>query len=98
MSKTLTKLVIAENISQELGLPLRVISEVICDIIEHICQSLIDEQEVKIARFGTFKCMIKGQRVGRNPKTGVEVVISSRKVVVFRASCVLKDAVKMSGG
>jgi integration host factor subunit alpha len=53
---------------------------------------------VKISSFGSFFVRAKGQRIGRNPKTGEEVPINPRKVLVFRASHVLKDKVNAGTG
>jgi integration host factor subunit alpha len=62
-------------------------------IIEHVCQSLIDGENVKISGFGTFVLRDKGERIGRNPKTGVEVPITPRRVLTFRASQMMKQRI-----
>ena len=62
-------------------------------IIAHICDALEDGENVKISGFGTFLLRDKGERIGRNPKTGVEVPITPRRVLTFRASQMLKDRV-----
>ena len=58
---------------------------------------LVKGENVKISSFGSFAIREKGERIGRNPKTGVEVPILPRKVLVFRASHVLKDAINNGG-
>ena len=58
-----------------------------------ITDSLAQGETVKISSFGSFSVRLKGQRIGRNPKTGEEVPILPRKVLVFRASHVLKDQI-----
>ena len=62
-------------------------------ILTEISDSLVDDGVVKISSFGTFSVRQKGRRVGRNPKTGEEVPIMPRRVLVFRASQVLKDRI-----
>ena len=62
-------------------------------VLDEISNTLISGDNVKISSFGSFSIREKGERIGRNPKTGVEVPISPRKVLVFRASHVLKDRI-----
>lgn len=70
-------------------------SELLEDILEEVMLQLEDGHQVKISTFGSFVIHDKKQRVGRNPKTGVEAVITPRKTVSFRASAVLKS--KLNG-
>jgi integration host factor subunit alpha len=58
-----------------------------------MCASLADGENVKISGFGSFILRDKGQRVGRNPKTGVEVPIAPRRVMTFRASQIMRDKI-----
>jgi integration host factor subunit alpha len=53
----------------------------------------LDGENVKISGFGSFILRDKGERVGRNPKTGVEVSIAPRRVMTFRASQILRDRI-----
>ena len=62
-------------------------------ILRHMSDALERGENVKISGFGTFLLRDKGQRVGRNPKTGVEVPITPRRVMTFRASQMLKDRI-----
>ena len=62
-------------------------------MLEEISQALIRGDVVKLSSFGSFSVREKGQRVGRNPKTGEEVPILPRRVLVFRASHVLKNRI-----
>lgn len=62
-------------------------------ILQHMCSALSSGENVKISGFGTFLLRDKGERVGRNPKTGVEVPITPRRVMTFRASQMLKDRI-----
>lgn len=62
-------------------------------ILAHMCNALAEGENVKISGFGTFLLRDKAERVGRNPKTGVEVPITPRRVLTFRASQMLKDRI-----
>ena len=62
-------------------------------ILTHMCESLANGDNVKISGFGTFLLRDKDERIGRNPKTGVEVPITPRRVLTFRASQMLKEQV-----
>ena len=62
-------------------------------ILQHMVGALTEGENVKISGFGTFLLRDKGERVGRNPKTGVEVPITPRRVMTFRASQMLKDRI-----
>ncbi|MGF1475416.1 MAG: integration host factor subunit alpha [Geminicoccaceae bacterium] len=87
---TLTRAHLAEAVYQEVGLSRSESAELVDAILEEIASSLIEDGTVKISSFGTFAVRQKGERVGRNPKTGEEVPILPRKVLVFRPSAVLK--------
>ena len=63
-------------------------------ILDNMTTALIDGENVKISGFGTFVLRDKGERVGRNPKTGVEVPITPRRVLTFRASQGMRQRVK----
>ena len=67
-------------------------------ILNEIGESLISDGVVKISSFGTFSVRSKGRRIGRNPKTGEEVPILPRRVLVFRPSQLLKDRINGHGG
>ena len=62
-------------------------------LLYHMCQSLSEGENVKISGFGSFVLRDKGERVGRNPKTGVEVPIAPRRVMTFRASHMMRDKI-----
>jgi integration host factor subunit alpha len=91
--RTLTRAQLAESVYQEVGLSRSESAGLVDAILGEIAQSLLEEGSVKISSFGTFTVRQKGRRVGRNPKTGEEVPILPRKVLVFRASQVLKERV-----
>jgi integration host factor subunit alpha len=64
-------------------------SKVLNETLEDICQALVRGETVKLSTFGIFKVRSKRERIGRNPKTGVEVPIRARRVLIFKASPVL---------
>lgn len=88
--KTVTRAQLAEAVYQEVGLSRSESSELVDAVLEEISEALVTEGLVKISSFGTFAARQKGERIGRNPKTGQEVPITPRRVLVFRASQVLK--------
>lgn len=92
-SSTVTRAHIAEAVYQEVGLSRSESSDLVDAILEEIARALIDYGSVKISSFGTFTIREKGLRVGRNPKTGEEVPILPRRVLIFRASQVLKSRI-----
>ncbi|MGI9450007.1 MAG: integration host factor subunit alpha [Geminicoccaceae bacterium] len=91
--KTLTRAHLAEAVYQEVGLSRSESAELVDSILSEIGDSLVRDGIVKISSFGTFSVRSKGQRIGRNPKTGEEVPILPRRVLVFRPSQVLKDRI-----
>jgi integration host factor subunit alpha len=93
--RTLTRADLAEAVYQEVGLSRSESAELVDSILAEIGDSLVADGTVKIYSFGTFSVRQKGQRIGRNPKTGQEVPIMPRRVLVFRASQVLKDRINM---
>ena len=94
MKKTWTRNDIIEAISDNVGLSLSDSSLIIEEIFEFILNELEKGYDVKISSFGTFSVRHKKTRIGRNPKTGVEVPITSRNVVTFSSSNVLKSSFK----
>ena len=94
MKKTWTRNDIIEAISENVGLSLSDSSLIIEEIFEFILNELEKGYDVKISSFGTFSVRHKKTRIGRNPKTGVEVPITERNVVSFSSSNVLKSSFK----
>jgi integration host factor subunit alpha len=92
-NETLTRAAIAEAIHHKLGLSRAESLTMVESILQHMCGALSKGENVKISGFGTFLLRDKGERVGRNPKTGVEVPITPRRVMTFRASQMLKDRI-----
>jgi integration host factor subunit alpha len=87
---TLTRAQLAEAIYSQVGLSRNESAALLEAVLEHIAASLEAGHAVKLSAFGTFAVRQKGRRVGRNPKTGVEVPIEPRRVLTFRPSQVLK--------
>ena len=94
MNKTLTRNDLIEVISDKVGLSLNDSSEMIENIFDFILIELESGHDVKISSFGTFKVKHKKLRMGRNPKTGIDVIIKPRNVVSFYFSNVLKSKFK----
>ena len=87
---TLTRADLTEAVFKAVGLSRNESSQMVEDILEEICVALSHGDTVKLSSFGTFSVRQKSQRMGRNPKTGTEVPIAPRRVLVFRPSHVLK--------
>lgn len=93
MSRTVTRAQLSEAVYQEVGLSRNESADLVEAVLKEISDTLAKGETVKISSFGTFMVRQKGERIGRNPKTGEEVPIKPRRVLVFRASHVLKDRV-----
>jgi integration host factor subunit alpha len=91
--RTVTRAQLTEVVYQEVGLSRNESAELVESVIAEISRALERGDMVKISSFGSFAVRRKGQRVGRNPKTGQEVPISPRRVLVFRASHALKHQI-----
>ncbi len=91
--KTLTRADLAEAVFQKVGLPRNESAEIVELVLREIVSSLERGDSVKLSSFGSFGIRDKGQRVGRNPKTGQEVPITPRRVLVFRASNIMKQRI-----
>ena len=90
---TLTRSDLSEAVYREIGLSRNESSEMVETILSRMVEALIAGESVKISSFGTFAVREKGARMGRNPKTGEEVPIDPRRVLVFRPSHILKERV-----
>jgi integration host factor subunit alpha len=91
--RTITRADLSESVFQEVGLSRNESSDLVETILGEVVEALARGESVKISSFGSFTVRDKGQRVGRNPKTGQEVPILPRRVLVFRASNVLKSLI-----
>ncbi|MDR6114350.1 MULTISPECIES: integration host factor subunit alpha [unclassified Sphingomonas] len=94
---TLTRADLAESLHQEMGLSRSDSAEVVEQILVEMCDALSRGENVKISGFGTFVLRDKGERIGRNPKTGIEVPIAPRRVLTFRASQMMRDRIVAAG-
>ena len=93
MTGTLTRADIAGRINQQIGLSRNEAAGIVESILNHMSEALAEGENVKISGFGTFVLRDKAERIGRNPKTGVEVPILPRRVMTFRASQTMRGRV-----
>ena len=93
----MTKAALSEAVFREVGLSRDESGKLVASVLDQISCSLSRGSNVKISSFGSFSVREKSLRMGRNPKTGDEVPILPRRVVVFRASHVLKDRINRGG-
>ncbi|MEI7871399.1 MAG: integration host factor subunit alpha [Alphaproteobacteria bacterium] len=96
--RTITRADLSESVFQEVGLSRNESSDLVETILSEVVEALARGESVKVSSFGSFTVRDKGQRVGRNPKTGQEVPILPRRVLVFRASNVLKSLINGAPG
>jgi len=89
----LTRIKIASVLNKEIGISGSESSYFVDTIVNEMIKSLIDKKILKISSFGTLKLRYKKERIGRNPKTGVEHTISARNTISFIASKILKNKV-----
>jgi integration host factor subunit alpha len=92
-AETITRSQLSEAVYQEVGLSRNESADLLESVLEKISTTLASGESVKISSFGSFSVRSKGERIGRNPKTGEEVPILPRKVLVFRPSQVLKSRI-----
>ena len=92
-ASTLTRADLAESLHHEVGLSRADSARLVEQILGHMCDALANGENVKISGFGTFVLRDKGERIGRNPKTGIEVPIAPRRVLTFRASQMMRDRI-----
>ena len=92
-SDATTRTDLTEAIHNEIGLSRYESSKFVEQVLELISSALIQNEQVKISKFGTFSTRNKVARVGRNPKTGIEAEISERRVITFRASNNMKQSI-----
>tara|TARA_B100000029_G_scaffold132962_1_gene126954 strand:- start:2687 stop:2980 length:294 start_codon:yes stop_codon:yes gene_type:complete len=93
MRQNLTKKEIINSIYMQLGYSKKLIENIIEDMFEILLEGLKEKGKVKISNFGTFILRHKKQRIGRNPKTKKEALISARNVVLFKPSKFLKKKI-----
>ena len=92
-TNTVTRSDLTDAVYREIGLSRTESQQMVESVLDLITDSLVAGEKVKLAGFGTFSLRDKNERMGRNPKTGEEVPITSRRVLVFKPSQVMKDRV-----
>tara|TARA_Y100000590_G_scaffold251626_1_gene282597 strand:+ start:3577 stop:3873 length:297 start_codon:yes stop_codon:yes gene_type:complete len=98
MRINLTKKDIVNSIYMQIGYSKKISETLLEDFFNIILECLIKHKKVKIAKFGTFILRKKNQRIGRNPKTKEEKLISARNVVLFKPSKDLKNYINRDNG
>lgn len=88
--RTVTRADLCEAVYQKVGLSRSESAQLVEQVLKEITDCLADGETVKLSSFGSFVVRSKGERVGRNPKTGQEVPIAPRRVMVFKPSNILK--------
>ena len=88
--KTVTRADLADSVYESVGLSRSESSNLVDSVFDIMTDAIVDEGSLKLSSFGSFFVRSKSERIGRNPKTGVEAVITPRKVVTFKPSHVLK--------
>lgn len=91
--KTITRADVAETIYEEIGLSRKDSNDILDMILDEMTQELVKGNDVKLSSFGTFALRSKNARAGRNPKTGVEAIISPRKVISFKPSQTMRKII-----
>jgi integration host factor subunit alpha len=98
--KAVTRVELCEAVYQKVGLSRTESAAFVGQVLKEIADCLEKGETVKLPGFGSFKVRKKGQRLGRNPKTGIEVPIAPRRVMVFKPSAILKQRINghINGG
>ena len=94
MRINLTKKDLVNLVYMQLGFSKQISENLIEDFLSTIVTNIKNEKKLKLSKFGTFSIRQKKSRIGRNPKTGIEVPITERNVVSFSSSNVLKSSFK----
>jgi len=94
---TLTKSQLIESVQQRLDLPRKACSDLVESLLEIIKQTLADGEDLLISGFGKFCVKEKQERRGRNPQTGENLMLGSRRVVIFKCSGVMRDKMDRNG-
>ncbi len=95
-ARTVTRADLSEAVYQEVGLTRSESAKLVDSVLDEISDALVGGETIKLSSFGSFVVRQKGERVGRNPKTGEEAPILPRRVLVFRASHALKSRINES--
>ena len=93
MGKTITRSYLANAVHKQIGLSYNERSSLVGSVLDEVTECLVLGDSVKLSSFGTFSVQSKNERLGRNPKTGVEAVITPRRVLSFRPSNLMKKRI-----
>ena len=93
---TLTRADLSEALHRQIGLSRTDSAKIVEQILAEMCEALSRGENVKSSGFCTFVLRDKGERIGRNPKTGIEVPIAPRRVLTFRASQMMRERIVTS--
>jgi len=96
--QTVTRADLCEAVYNKIGLSRTESSKLVESVLDEICDVVARGENVKLSSFGSFIVRDKGERIGRNPKTGVEVPIEPRRVMVFKPSNVMKARINGQTG
>lgn len=91
--RTVTRVDLAESVYRCVGLSRKESAALVQMVLNELSDALAEGETVKLSSFGSFVVRSKSERIGRNPKTGIEVPITQRRVLVFKPSSVLKARV-----
>jgi integration host factor subunit alpha len=92
-ARTITRVDLAESVYRCVGLSRKESAALVQMVLNELADALAKGETVKLSSFGSFVVRSKSERIGRNPKTGIEVPITQRRVLVFKPSSVLKARV-----
>lgn len=92
-SRTVTRADLSEAVYQRVGLSRTESSQLVEHVLDEMSEAISRGETVKLSSFGSFVVRSKGERIGRNPKTGIEVPITPRRVMVFKPSNILKNRI-----
>ena len=93
MRINLTKKEIINSIYMQIGFSKKISENLLEDVFQILLKNIITQKKVKIAKFGTFTLKKKNQRIGRNPKTKEQKIITERNVILFKPSNILKKII-----
>jgi len=91
--KTLTRADLAEALVRKVGLPRNESQELVELVLSEISGTLSRGEHVKLSSFGSFGIREKGERIGRNPKTGQVIQVRPKKLPFFKVGKELKERV-----
>lgn len=91
--KTITRADLSEVLYERVGLSRSESSDLVDSVLDLMTDAIVDDGGLKLSGFGSFSLREKSERIGRNPKTGEEAVITPRRVVTFKASHILKNRI-----